>query len=216
MTRSYVERFGDYGYPEIIIYSVNMENYHRWRSDNRWDLIAENLIASAKHLKKAGADFALIATNTMHKVYEAVQEAIDLPLIHIIDATATKAQAMGLRKLALLGTQYTMSDGFYHARIAQSGITVIAPQPEDQAIIHKIIVEELVRGQTPEESKAEYIRVIDELAKHGAEGVILGCTEIPLLVKPQDSSIPVLDTAIIHADTALDYALNDGAIKSPG
>lgn len=209
ITRTYVERFGDYGYPDIIIYSVDLEKYHRWRSDNRWDLIAEDLVASVKCLQKAGADFGLIATNTMHKVFDIVQDAVDLPLIHIIDATALKAGGMGLKRLGLLGTRYTMSDGFYHDRITQSGLTAIVPNPGDQGIIHQIIVEELVQGRLVEGSRHEYLRVINELIDRGAEGIILGCTEIPLLVKPRDSSVPLLDTAVIHADAALEYALRE-------
>jgi len=207
ITRTYVERFGDYGYPEIIIYSVNLENYHRWRSENRWDSVTEDLIFSAKNLQKAGADFGLIATNTMHKVFEAVQDAVDFPLIHLIDATAAKAAAMGLKKIGLLGTRYTMSDGFYHDRLAQSGLDTIVPDLEDQSIIHRVIVEELVRGRLEEKSKKEYVRIIDKLVGIGAEGIILGCTEIPLLINQADSAVPLLDTAIIHAEAALEYAL---------
>lgn len=207
ITRSYVARFDDYGYPEIIIYSVNLENYHRWRAENRWDLVAENLIESVKNLQQAGADFGLIATNTMHKVFDVVSDSVDLPLLHLIDATAAKAKELGLRNLGLLGTRYTMSDGFYQDRIAQHSLTTMVPQPEQQGVIHKIIVEELVRGNFLEASRSEYLRVINELADRGAEGIILGCTEIPLLVKQEDSPLPLLDTAVIHAEAALDYAL---------
>lgn len=207
ITRTYVERYGDYGYPEILIYSVNLENYHCWRSENRWDLVAENLIDAAKSLQKAGADFGLIATNTMHKVFDVVQNAVSLPLIHLVDVTALKAQEMGLKKLGLLGTQYTMSDGFYHEKISQFGLNVIVPHSEDQKIIHKIIVEELVQGKLLEDSRSEYIRIINKLTSKGAEGIILGCTEIPLLIKQNDSSVPILDTAIIHAEAALERAL---------
>ncbi len=207
ITRSYVERYGDYGYPEILIYSVNLENYHTWRSENRWDLVAENLIVAANSLQKAGADFGLIATNTMHKVFDVVQNAVKLPLIHLIDVTALKAKKIGLKKLGLLGTQYTMSDGFYHDKISTFGLDIIVPNSIDQQIIHKIIVEELVQGKLLEDSRAEYIRIINELTSQGAEGIILGCTEIPLLIKQQNSSVPLLDTAIIHADAALERAL---------
>jgi aspartate racemase len=209
ITRTYVERFGDYGYPEIIIYSVNLENYHRWRGENRWDLVAEDLVVSANNLQKAGADFGLIATNTMHKVFNLVEDTTDLPLINLIDVTAAKAQEMSLKKLGLLGTQYTMSDGFYHDRIARSGLSLIVPPVEDQLIIHRIIVEELVRGQILEKSKTEYVKIINKLIDKGGEGIILGCTEIPLLVKQDDSSVPLLDTAIIHAEAALEYALRE-------
>jgi aspartate racemase len=207
ITRAYVERFGDYGYPEIIIYSVNLENYHKWRAEKRWDLVAEDLVVSAKSLQKAGADFGLIATNTMHKVFDIVNDAVDFPLIHLIDVTAAKAEELGLKNLGLLGTRYTMSDGFYHDRIAQHGLNTIVPQFEKQNIIHQIIVEELVRGRLVKNSRIEYIRVINELVGRGADGIILGCTEIPLLVKQKDSPVPLLDTAVIHAEAALEYAL---------
>ncbi len=207
ITRSYVERFGDHSYPEIIIYSVNLEQYHRWRSANRWDLVADDLIASAQRLRKAGADFGLIATNTMHKVFDAVQAAVDFPLIHIIDATAAKARERGLKTLGLLGTRYTMSDGFYHDRIAQSGLNLVVPPPADQTVVHRIIVEELIQGRLREDSKAAYRHIISGLIEQGAEGIILGCTEIPLLIQQPDSPVPLLDTAALHADAALAYAL---------
>ena len=209
LTRTYVERFGDCGYPEIIIYSVNLEKYHHWRRENRWDLVAGDLIASAQSLQKAGADFGLIATNTMHKVYEIVERAVDLPLIHLIDVTAVRAKALGLKTLGLVGTQYTMSDGFYHDRISQSGLEVIVPDPGDRSVVHRIIIEELVRGKLVEASKTEYIKIIGKLVEQGAEGIILGCTEIPLLVKQEDCAVPLLDTVLIHAEAALQYALGE-------
>ena len=207
ITRSYVERFGDHGYPEIIIYSVNLEQYHRWRSADRWDRVADDLIAAAQCLRKAGADFGLIATNTMHKVFDTVQAGIDFPLIHIIDATAAKARELGLHKLGLLGTRYTMSDGFYHDRIAQSGLSLVVPPPGEQALVHRVIVEELIQGRLLETSRAAFRRVIEALIVQGAEGIVLGCTEIPLLIKQEDASVPLLDTAVLHADAALDFAL---------
>lgn len=207
ITRSYVERYGDYGYPEIVIYSVNLETYHRWRAAGRWDLIAANLASAARRLQDAGAAFGLIATNTMHKVFEQVQAAVALPLIHIIDATAARAKALGYTRLGLLGTRYTMHDGFYQARLAASGLEAIVPSPGDQVAVHRVIVEELVRGCLRDASRAEYVRVIDSLADRGAQAVILGCTEIPLLIKPADSSLPLLDTAVIHAEAALARAL---------
>ena len=209
ITRTYVERFGDYGYPEVIIYSVNLENYHKWRSEDRWDLVADDLIACARALERAGADFGLIATNTMHKVFDVVQNAVDIPFIHLIDATAAKAKEIGLKRLGLMGTRYTMSDGFYHDRLAQHGLQTIVPEPEDQMMIHKVIVQELVQGRLMEESKAEYVRILRELAGRGAQGIILGCTEIPLLVKQEDAPVPLLDTALIHADAALEFALGE-------
>jgi len=172
-------------------------------------LVAQGLIDAAKSLEKAGADVGLIATNTMHKVFSVVTDAVDLPLIHLIDVTAERAKEMGLKNLGLLGTRYTMRDGFYQAKMLQYGLDTLVPNTEDQKIIHNIIVEELVKGRLLEGSKSEYIRIINELAERGAEGIILGCTEIPLLVKQNDSPVPLLDTAIIHAEAALEYALTE-------
>ena len=208
ITRTYVERFGDYGYPEIIIYSVNLENYHQWRSQGRWDLISEDLIAAAERLRQAGADFGLIATNTMHKVFGTVQNAVDLPLIHLIDATVATIKEMGICTVGLLGTRYTMSDGFYEDRLSENGLETIVPEERDQDIIHRIIVEELVRGRIISASKRKYLEIIENMKNAGAKGVILGCTEIPLLVKQDDCSIPLYDTAVIHAEAALAYALD--------
>ena len=207
ITRTYVERFGDYGYPEIIIYSVNLENYHQWRSQGRWDLISEDLIAAAERLRQAGADFGLIATNTMHKVFDTVQNAVDLPLIHLIDATVATIKEMGICTVGLLGTRYTMSDGFYEDRLSENGLETIVPEERDQDIIHRIIVEELIRGRIISASKRKYLEIIENMKNAGAKGVILGCTEIPLLVKQDDCSIPLYDTAVIHAEAALAYAL---------
>ena len=207
ITRTYVERFGDYGYPEIIIYSVNLENYHQWRRRNRWDLIAGDMIVLAQRLRQAGADFGLIATNTMHKVFDTVQNAVDLPLIHLIDATVATIKEMGICTVGLLGTRYTMSDGFYEDRLSENGLETIVPEERDQDIIHRIIVEELVRGRIISASKRKYLEIIENMKNAGAKGVILGCTEIPLLVKQDDCSIRLYDTAVIHAEAALAYAL---------
>jgi aspartate racemase len=208
VTRKYFERFGDHGYPEIIIYSVNFENYHHWRSENRWDLIAEDLVFVAGQLQKAGADFGLIATNTMHKVFEVVQQKTTLPLISIIEVTAAQAKKQKLRKLGLLGTINTMSEMFYRAGLEKHELEVIVPAREDQTLIHNIIVEELVCGKFLEKSKAIYAEIIDKLVIRGADGIVLGCTEIPLLVKQENFSIPLLDTATIHAEAAFRRATN--------
>lgn len=208
ITRSHVEKFGDYGYPEIIIYSVNLENYHKWRREDRWDLIIEDLTGIAEKLQKAGADFGLIATNTMHKVFDEVQSKISLPMINLIEVTAGHAVKKNLNTLGLLGTIYTMSENFYKSGLQKNGLSVLVPSHDDQTVIHKIIVEELVRGKILENSKKQYLEIINKLKIHGAEGVVLGCTEIPLLIKQEDCSIPIIDTAVIHAEAALLYAIN--------
>ena len=205
---NYAEKYGNYDYPEIIIYSVNLENYHKWRSINRWDLIIDDLVSCFQKLKNAGADFGLIATNTMHKVFEQVANIVDLPLINIIDETALKAKELGLNTLGLLGTKYTMSDGFYQERLSEFGVTTLVPTFEQQEVIHQIIVEELVRGQFWDKSKNRYLEIIQDLVSRGADGIILGCTEIPLLVKKEDLEVQLLDTAIIHSEAALKASLN--------
>jgi len=208
ITRNYAERYGNYDYPEIIIYSVNLENYHKWRSINRWDLIIDDFVSCFQKLKSAGADFGLIATNTMHKVFKQVSDIVDLPLINIIDETALRARELGLSRLGLLGTKYTMSDGFYQERLSKFDIDSLVPNAEQQEVIHRIIVEELVRGQFLEKSKNSYIEIIQDLVSRGAEGIILGCTEIPLLVKKEDFDIQLLDTTVIHSEAALKAAVN--------
>lgn len=203
ITRTYAERFGSCAYPEIIIYSVNLDNYHKWRSIDRWDLIVDDLVAAFKKLAGAGADFGLIATNTMHKVYDQVASAVDMPLINIIDETARHCRHSNLNTLGLLGTRYTMSDGFYQERLAHFDLKAVVPNQEQQEIVHRIIVEELVRGRILEASRKEYVSIIDGLISRGARGIILGCTEIPLLVEQADVGIRLLDTAVIHAEAAL-------------
>jgi aspartate racemase len=214
ITRKYAREFGDCNYPEIIIYSVNLEKYHQWRMHNQWDAISDDLIRAANNLKKAGADFGLIATNTMHKVFDQVQKEIALPLIDLLEVTALEAKKQNLKKLGLLGTINTMSDGFYQRRLAQFGLTTIVPNEADQSIVHNIIVDELVLGRFLKPSKSQYLRIIEQLAREGANGIILGCTEIPLLIHQQDCALPLLDTAQIHADAAYGKAIAQQITKT--
>lgn len=207
ITRSYVEKFGDYGYPEIIIYSVNLENYHQWRTEDKWNLIIDDLVLAAKKLENAGADFGLIATNTMHKVFDEVQSKIKLPLIHIIDSTIAEIKKSSLTKIGLLGTTYTMREDFYKKRLHQNDIEVIVPELNDQEIVFDIIMNELARGIIKEESLEKYLAIKKKLEDNGAQGIVLGCTEIPLLVKQEHCKLPIFDTAIIHAEAALEYSL---------
>lgn len=207
ITRKYVAQFGDYSYPEIIIYSVNLENYHVWRSENRWDKIANDLTLIAQKLKAAGADFGILATNTMHKVYQEVIQRIDLPFLHILTPTIREIKHSGLQKVGILGTKFTMSEPFYKDELLAKDIDSIVPNPEQQETVHRIIQQELVRGLMTNESKKIYLSVIDSLISHGAEGIILGCTEIPLLIAQEDCPVPVFDTAILHSNAALEYAI---------
>lgn len=206
LTRTYAKRFGDYGYPEIIIYSVTLQNYHRWRSEGRWDLIAQDLSSAAHKLQQSGAELGIIATNTMHKVFDEVQASVDLPLVHILDGTVAKIRERKLSRLGLLGTKFTMSECFYKDRLMADGIEPIVPGAADQQLIHDIIVHELDRGEIRDGSRDKVLGIIAKLRSSGAEGIILGCTEIPLLIKQADCALPVFDTAAIHAERALDLA----------
>jgi aspartate racemase len=208
ITRKYVQLFGDYSYPEIIIYSVNLENYHIWRAENRWDKITDDLILVSEKLLNAGADFCVIATNTMHKVFNEVTKEVKIPFIHILTPTIYEIKKANIKRVGLLGTKFTMTENFYKEILQENDILPIIPTEEQQEIIHKIIVEELVRGQINSASKRKYLDIIDNLKELGAEGIILGCTEIPLLISQKDCSIPTFDTAVLHSDAALAFAIS--------
>jgi aspartate racemase len=209
ITRTYAERYGDYGYPEILIYSVCLQKYHDWRSRGEWDRVAGDLIAAARGLEKAGADFGVIATNTMHIVFDQVQAAVNIPLIHLIDVTVKAVKAAGCSTAGLLGTRFTMSEKFYRDRLSASGIKSVVPDSDDQDTVHRIIVEELDRGDIREDSRNKYIEIMEKLARHGAEGIILACTEIPLLIDQSHFRLPLFDTTAIHAEAALLYAVQN-------
>jgi aspartate racemase len=210
ITRTYTERFGDYGYPEILIYSVSFQPYVDWPNQDRWDLVAQGLAEAAQKLAAAGADLILIATNTMHLVFDEVQASVELPMLSLLDATGQAILAHGLRKVGLLGTRFTMEKTFYQDALARQGISVLVPEAVDRAYVNDVIYDELVAGQIRDESRAGYLAVIRRLVDRGAEGVILGCTEIPLLVSEADAGIPLFDTTTIHAEAALNYACTTG------
>lgn len=207
ITRTYTERFGDYGYPEIIIYSVSFQPYVDWPQQERWDLVAQGLGEAARKLEAAGADFIVMATNTMHLVFDQVQASIQVPLLSLLDAVGEAILAGRIKKVGLLGTMYTMEKTFYQDALDRRGITVLVPDPKDRQYVNAVIYDELVAGQIRDESRAELIAVIRKLAERGAQGVILGCTEIPMLVTETDAGMPLFDTTAIHAEAALRYAV---------
>jgi aspartate racemase len=207
ITRSYVRQFGADSYPEIIIYSVDLEQYHAWREQNRWDLITDDLVRIANTLNAAGAELGIIATNTMHKVFKEVQHGTTLPLLHILEPTVAAIKAAGLTKIGMLGTRFTMAEDFYKNYLHEKGITVVVPRASSQDVIHEIIMTELVRGVLKQESKVRYLAIIEQLIADGAEGIILGCTEIPLLIDQASCQVPVFDTAILHAEAVLQAAI---------
>jgi aspartate racemase len=207
ITRTYTERFGNYGYPEVIIYSVSFQPYVEWPREDRWDLVAQGLSAAARQLEAAGADIILIATNTMHLVFEEVQASISVPMLSLLDAVGEAILARGLKTVGLLGTQFTMEKTFYPDALAPKGISILVPEADDREYVNRVIYEELVAGQIREASRAGFVAVVDRLAARGAEGVILGCTEIPLLVSEADVRMPLFDTTAIHAEAALRCAV---------
>ena len=206
LTRTYTERYGDYGYPEILIYSVSFQPYVDWPNQDRWDLVARGLTEAGQKLVAAGAEVILIATNTMHHVFDEVQAGIAVPMLSLLDATAEAILARGLQTVGLLGTRFTMEKTFYQDALARRGIAVLVPEAEDRAYVNRVIYDELVAGQIRDESRAGFVAILRRLVERGAEGVILGCTEIPLLVSEADVQIPLLDTTTIHAEAALAYA----------
>ena len=207
ITRTYTERFGDYSYPEILIYSVSFQPYVDWPNQDRWDLVADGLSQAAQKLVVAGADLILIATNTMHLVFEEVQGRVEVPMISLLDATAEAIRSRGLHNVGLLGTRFTMEKSFYQDALARWGISTLVPGASDRDYVNRVIYEELVAGQIRDESRAGYLSIIRRLAEEGAEGIILGCTEIPMLVDEASAGIPLFDTTKIHAEAALNYAI---------
>lgn len=187
---------------KILLYSVDFAEIEACQASGDWGKSAQILLDAAINLERAGADFIVICTNTMHKVAPQIQEQINIPILHIADATAGVLKANGVKKVALLGTKYTMLQDFYKKRIQDNGIEVIIPNDADVEVVNHIIYDELCLGVVADHSRKEYIRIIGTLKDNGAEGVILGCTEIGLLIKQKDSPLPVFDTTQIHARAA--------------
>jgi aspartate racemase len=207
ITRTYTDRFGDYGYPEILIYSVSFQSYVDWPREDRWDLVAEGLSKAARTLEGAGADLVLIATNTMHIVFDEVEASVNVPMLSLLDAVGEAVRQRHIDTVGLLGTAFTMEKPFYRQGLAEKGIAVLVPDPADRKLINDVIYDELVAGEIRDASRGTFIRVIDDLVRRGAEGVILGCTEIPLLVRERDIDVALFDTTEIHAEAALRYAV---------
>ena len=207
ITRTYTQRYGDYGYPEIIIYSVSVQPYVDWPNSGRWDLVASGLREAAQKLEAAGADFVAIATNTMHIVQDEVRRGISIPLLSLLDAVGDAILTRGLSRVGLLGTRFTMERPFYRQALSERSITVLVPGADDRELVNRVVYEELVRGVIREESRVAFLRIIDKLRAEGAQGVVLGCTEIPLLVTAADTDCPLFNTTLLHAEAILDFAL---------
>ncbi|MFI1972796.1 aspartate/glutamate racemase family protein [Streptomyces cinnamoneus] len=201
------DRLGGLHSARCVLYSVDFADIERLQTEGRWAEAGETLAAAARSLAAAGADMVLICTNTMHKVADSVEAAVSIPLLHLADATAEAVRAAGLRRVGLLGTAFTMEQDFYRGRLEAGGLDVLVPDAEGRALVHRVIYEELCLGVVQDASRAAYRKVIEDLVADGAEGVILGCTEIELLVGPADSPVPVFPTARLHAEAAVAAAL---------
>jgi aspartate racemase len=193
---------------KIILHSVDFDPIEKLQHKGDWESTAKILSEAALSVQAAGADFLLICTNTMHKVAPEIEKAIQIPLLHIADATAELLINKGIQTVGLLGTAFTMEHDFYKGRLTEKyGLKVLVPDNEDRNIVHNVIYQELCLGQRIESSKAEYLRIIEHLSKQGAEAVILGCTEIGMLVKQTDTPVKLYDTTAIHAAKAVEYAI---------
>lgn len=201
-------RLGGLHSARCVMVSVDFAEVETLQHQGRWAEAAGLLAAAAQSVERGGAEFLVICTNTMHKVAEAVQARVQIPLLHIADATAELVKAAGIQRIGLLGTRFTMEEEFYKGRLTQKyGLDVLVPEAASREIVHRVIYEELVLGQIEAASKQQYLTIIEQLIAQGAEGVILGCTEIGLLVQPSDARVPLFDTTRIHAEAAVEYAL---------
>jgi aspartate racemase len=212
INREVSKRVGGLHSAPLLIVSVDFAEIASMQQNQQWDEAGRYLATRARLLENAGAEVLLLCTNTMHRVFDSISDAINIPALHIADGTAAALIRDGVRRVALLGTRYTMEQDFYIGRLMDSGLDVIVPDEPDRKIVHDIIYAELCQGIIKPESRQEYVRIIDELKDAGAEAVILGCTEIGLLIKGDSCNLPVYDTTLIHAHSAVDWSLSDASL----
>ena len=202
------ERQGGFSSAQLVLYSLDFSEVEQAQRDEKWDLALEMLVQAGEALKRAGADFIVLCTNTMHRLADELEQRVGLPLLHIGDATGKAIADSGLHTVGLLGTRFTMEETFYAGRLAERfGIAVLVPNADERAAVDHIIYDELCHGKIKGSARRTCSRVIDRLAKQGAQGIILGCTELPLLVKQGDARVPLFDTTRIHAAAAVAMAL---------
>jgi aspartate racemase len=208
MNQAVKEKLGGFHSAPCILYSVDFDDVEKLQHQGDWASLNRLMIEAAQRVKKAGADFLIICTNTMHKMADEVQKAIQIPLLHIVDVTAKAVRANGQSRVGLLGTKFTMEQDFYKGRLHEMhGIDVLIPEDKERQVIHDILYNELCLGEIKELSKGKFQSIIQNLVKRGAQGVILGCTEIPLILSQEDAEIPLYDTTALHARAAVDFAL---------
>jgi aspartate racemase len=207
INESVKQKLGGLHSAKIVLYSVDFQEIERHQRAGDWAAAAQILGRAGSALRSAGADFFLICTNTMHKVADEVQRAAGIPLLHVVDAVAVEVKEGGIGKVGLLGTRFTMEQDFYRARLSGKGIESLIPNLADRDVIHRVIYDELCLGKVRDQSRSAYRDIIQRLVCDGAEGIVLGCTEIAMLIGPQDSPVPIFDTTAIHAHAAAEYAL---------
>jgi len=204
------ERLGGLHSAKIVMYSVEFAEVGRFQQEARWDEATDLMIDAAKRVERGGADFVLICTNTMHKMADDVAANINIPLLHIADATAEKIIPLGFNKVGLLGSTFTMEEHFYKGRLkGKYNLDVVIPNEAARQVIHNVIFKELCLGKIKDSSREQLKIIMKNLVANSAQGIILGCTELPLLIKQEDCSVPLFDTTAIHAKAAVDYALKD-------
>ncbi|MGD1505314.1 aspartate/glutamate racemase family protein [Vibrio harveyi] len=209
INREVKARLGGLHSGKVCLYSVDFAEIETLQHQGRWDDTAIILAQAAKSVEAGGADFILICTNTMHKVADQIQQAVNVPLVHIADATAEQLVMDGIKKVGLLGTRFTMEQDFYKQRLIDKfGVDVVVPSSDDQTIVHDVIYNELCKGEVHDDSRQHYLTIIEKLVEQGAEAVILGCTEIAMLVESQHTDIKLYDTTEIHAKAAVEKALD--------
>ena len=210
------DRLGGFHSARVVLASVDFAEVESMQARGDWGSAGSLLAHEARMLQAAGADCVVLCTNTMHKVAEAIETAVDIPLLHLADVTADAVRDAGVARVALLGTRFTMEQPFYGDRLRAHGLEVLVPTAADRRLVHDVIYDELVMGVVREESRAAYIDVVGRLVEHGARGVILGCTEIELLLGPADVDVPVFATTRLHALAAVDFALGDSGNNQTG
>jgi len=202
------ERLGGLHSARLVLYSVDFAEIERLQHAGDWTAAGRVLADAAYALQRAGAEALVICTNTMHRVLEAIEETVDIPVLHIADSTARRMRAQGVKTIGLLGTRFTMEHDFYSGRLEENGFVVLTPDAAQRADVHRIIYDELCLGTVEDTSRERYRGIMADLVRRGAEGIILGCTEICLLVGAADTSVPVFDTTRIHAEDAADWAID--------
>ncbi|MFC4174178.1 aspartate/glutamate racemase family protein [Microvirga sp. GCM10011540] len=207
------ERLGGAHSAQSLMFSVDFGEIERLQHEGQWSVLTSRMIEAAQRLERGGADFFLLCTNTMHRMAGEVAASVSIPMLHIADPTAKKIKEASYSRVGLLGTAFTMEQEFYKGRlVSEYSLDVLVPEPADRAVVHQIIYQELIAGQVLSASRRKYCEIIQRLIEHGAEAIVLGCTEIMLLVQPEDSPVPLFDTTTLHAQAAVQQAIAAGTV----